>query len=123
MKETLSCRVVNGLGKAVKKRAEDEGRNVNDILIEALNKEFDNSPEVINSNIKVDTTEVIQRIQILKLKVKELYSSEDAGFLGLFPDRDVRACIKAIKVEIKQLVDSLPKPSEMDDDDDDDYWK
>lgn len=123
MKETLSCRVVNGLSNAVRKRAEDEGRNVNDILIDALNKEFNNSPEVINSNIKIDTTEVIQKIQILKTKVKELYSSDDAGFLGLFPDRDVQACIKAIKTEIKELVDSLPKPSNVDDDDDDDFWK
>ncbi len=99
----LGCRVVNEVDSALRERAENEGKTVNDLMNEILNREFDGSPEIARANVTNSTTEVSQKIMQLRAQIEELKKSDDS----FFGDDDVKACINALKVEIKELVNSL----------------
>ena len=106
-KETkvISCRVLNGLSEAINDRAEDTGRNINDLVGEILNKEFHIDPETRTASI--DPVIISRKIMELKKQIKELKDSDEGGWL--FRDSDIGACVEALEIECKQLVDSLPE--------------
>ena len=111
MNNVLGCRVNNALEKAVRKRAENNGKTVQDVMNEVLNKEFDILPEIESVDVNVNAVEVTEKINELKLKVKKLETSYPEGFLSSRDD-DIQACIDALNMDIKKLSKTLPNAKE-----------
>lgn len=103
----IGCRVVDDLDRAIRKRADGEGRSVNDVMVEILGDAFKGEP-VDKAHFENKTEEIIQKIQEHKKRVAELEEADDS----FFGDVDIRVCIKALKIEIKELIEALPKSKE-----------
>lgn len=102
----MGCRVPNELDQEIRERAENENRSVNDLMVEILSNNFEGSPERGVTNFSSKTLEITQKVRELKSQIAALKKS-DNSFWG---DEDVELCITAIEVEVKKLIDTLPKP-------------
>lgn len=116
----LGCRVPVELDHAIRELAEKEKKTVNDLMVEVLGNAFNGSTDSTKSRVTHKTSDVARSIQELKAQIKTLKESDDDGFLGLFQDEDIQACIRALKVEIRELVNTLPKPDNSEEDEDGD---
>ena len=105
----LGCRVPVALDQAIRERAENESRSVNDVMVEILKQAFNGSPETKKAAVTHKATDVAQAVKELKSQIRKLEESDSGGFLGMFRDEDIQSCIEALQIEIEELIETLPK--------------
>jgi len=109
----LGARVPNAIDTAVRKRATDEDKTVNDVVIELLGNGIGLPDDVTHGKVapmpeaervQRNATQVSIKVMELRQQIEELKSTQS----GFFGDPDVKSCVDALKEEIKQLIASLP---------------
>jgi len=110
MKNVIGGRVNAELEEAVKERAKNNGKTVQDVMNEVLNKEFNILPES-KKNKDVNVVNVSEEINKLKLMIKKYEETYPEGFLSS-RDKDIQACINALEIDVKNLINTLPNAKE-----------
>lgn len=109
--KTITCRVANGLADAVRKKADEQGRTVNDLIVETLHREINGLPTENNNNerkILMNAVEISNKVIEIRAKIKELEESDDHK--SFFSNRNsaVQACINGLQCELKELISEFP---------------
>jgi len=113
----MGCRASAELDQAIRDRAEAEGRSVNDVMLELLSNGMNGSLETTKAHVKIKTVDIALKVKELKARIADLEEHDVGGFLGMFQDEDIVACIEALNAEIKELIQTLPKRAKEVDDD------